>query len=130
MFEEDEKSEKKYTTACEIYFRMLSEAPVVREEEIAGGPGLGVSTDGQVILSRQERSVRTSYDKDTNDLLRARFACQEDMFVSPLSTQNQTFFAKKETLKRHEEIAEQRMRKLEEQRAQEPQEQERRCSIQ
>ena len=108
----NEKKEKRIEveTACDRYYRMLGRAPVIRTEHVGGGTHHGLSSSGKIITTYNSAEEISSYDKDTNNLLRAKFACQEDMVVSPLSTNRHTFYVNKDELESHFEAAKQRDR--------------------
>lgn len=104
-----EEKRSEVESACDRYYRMLGRAPVIRTEHVGGGTSHGLSSSGKIITTYNRSEEISSYDKDTNDLLRAKFACQEDMVVSPLSTNRNTFYVNKGELESHFEEAKQRI---------------------
>lgn len=131
MYEEGEDNAKHYKTACEVLDEMLQELPGIRVEVEGGRDSIGFNTDGQVSFSRLEPTVRFDYGRDTNALVRAKYACERGMVVSPASRKH-TLFIRPDDVKTHLAMAEERARKREEQLAQELAEQledKKRCSV-
>lgn len=75
------KDDIEMTSACYILQKMLEQPAISRWQRVSGGVGVGMG--GHPVITHP-RSVNT-YDEDTNALLRAQFACNHDMVVSPLS---------------------------------------------
>lgn len=98
--------DKEPKSACDVLNEMLSNHPLLRTEYVRGGGGIGMSTSGNLVAVPRGGSNITSYDQDTNSLLRAKFACHEGMVVSPLSTNRHTLFVKPEQYEDHVKRAE------------------------
>lgn len=81
-------NQPKMTSACEIYRAMLEHPAIARTHHVGGG--VGVTTNGKAIFNPSGNIE--SYDKDTNDLLRAKFACDAGMVLSPLSNESRMFY--------------------------------------
>lgn len=75
------KAPQEMVSACDILRKMLEHPPVMRPLQIGGG--VGISSVGHAIFNSAV-SVDT-FDEDTNALLRAQFACEKKLVVSPLS---------------------------------------------
>lgn len=106
-FDSMNKEPIKPKMACEIFDEMLSNKPQLRKEHIGGVPNIGVSFSGNLLIITNNGGDITSYDQDTNSLLRAKFACDEGMLVSPLSTSRHTLFVRPDRYETHAKKAEQ-----------------------
>ena len=66
-------------SACDILRELLKQRPATSINKSA----IGMTTNGKPVVSMSSPTV--SYDEDTNMLLRAKFACNMDMVLSPNS---------------------------------------------
>ena len=112
------------TSACESYRKMLQGIPKVQTHEFGGKSSFGASTSGNMIFTMPPAKEEiVSYDKDTNSLVRAKFACEEGLVVSPFSTKETTIFTTPEKFPDH-------LAFLKESEHKEAENQDRRCVIQ
>lgn len=95
--------DKNKVTACEYLDSLLLHEPIARCIKVGGGIATGVTGSGQVAIATIPSDKITSYDHDTNDLLRARLACDKGYLVSPLSNQNSIFYVKPEDYQTHKD---------------------------
>jgi hypothetical protein len=66
--------------ACEVVTEMLAEKPQTTNQSTSGGLGIGVGEKGGVIPIVTPTNTITSYDKDSDTLLRADIACRCRLF--------------------------------------------------
>ena len=82
------------TSACKILQEMLKHPATKQNHKIGGG--IGILLSGDLVFNHS--SKLDSYDEDTNVLIRAKFACDHNMVVSPLST-SRMFYTTPENFK-------------------------------
>jgi hypothetical protein len=75
-------------SACDILKEMLSKPPKKQVQRVGGG--VGMTGNGQPVWTPSDRIDST--DEDTNRLLRAKFACEQNMVVSPYSSERSLLY--------------------------------------
>lgn len=106
-----ENSDRKIT-ACEELEKMLGNMAVIREQSVTRGGGVGVSFSGNPVITPSSTSTITSYDQDTNRLVRAQTACNLGFFKSPLSS-TQGIYVNEENYDSHLQEAKRKITELE-----------------
>lgn len=97
-----EGSPPEMVSACDILQQML-EHPALKEKQRVSG-AYGVSTGGEAIITSS--STIETFDRNTNELTRAKYACERGMVVSPLSGEKSgRFFTTPEEFQRELEKA-------------------------
>lgn len=86
-------SNPEITSACDIYLNLIKSLPVVHTQRVGGGVAMNMSSGSPSVMPS---SRLDSFDKDTNNILRSKCACELDLVVSPYSNDRNILFTSRE----------------------------------